>query len=46
MAAGAATAEQREILKRRTFYGREKDNAIYPIGLANLVLHDIDEPHI
>ena len=46
MVTRAVTAEQREILKRRTFYGREKDNAIYPIGLANLVLHDIDEPHI
>ena len=33
-------------MKRRTFYGREKDNAIYPIALANLVLHDIDEPHV
>ena len=43
---GDATAEQVETLKRRTFYGREKDNAIYPIGLANLVLHEIDEPHI
>lgn len=40
------SADQLETLKRRTFYGREKDNAIYPIGLANLVLHDIDEPHI
>ena len=40
------SADQLDILKRRTFYGREKDNAIYPIGLANLVLHDIDEPHI
>ena len=38
--------DQLETLKRRTFFGREKDNAIYPIGLANLVLHDIDEPHI
>jgi type I restriction enzyme M protein len=38
--------EQWEILKRRTFYGREKDNVIYPIALANLVLHHIDEPHI
>lgn len=38
--------DQLETLKRRTFYGREKDNAIYPIALANLVLHDIDEPHI
>jgi len=33
-------------LKRETFYGREKDNAVYPIALANLVLHGIDEPHI
>ena len=32
--------------KQRTFYGREKDNLIYPIALANLVLHGIDEPHI
>jgi len=40
------TAEQLETLKRRTFYGREKDNAIYPIALANLVLHEIDEPHV
>ncbi|MBI2190730.1 MAG: N-6 DNA methylase [Planctomycetes bacterium] len=38
--------EELETLKRRTFYGREKDNAIYPISLANLVLHNIDEPHI
>src|SRR5262245_41610467 len=33
----------------RTYGGsgqREKDNAIYPIALANLVLHNIDEPHI
>jgi len=35
-----------ETLKLRTFYGREKDNAIYPIALANLVLHNIDQPHI
>ncbi len=38
--------EDLEILKRRTFYGREKDNLIYPIAIANLVLHGIDEPHI
>ena len=38
--------DQLETLKRYTFYGREKDNAIYPIALANLVLHGIDEPHI
>lgn len=39
-------ADQLETLKRRTFFGREKDNAIYPIALANLVLHEIDEPHV
>ncbi len=38
--------DQLETLKHHTFYGREKDNAIYPIALANLVLHNIDEPHI
>lgn len=40
------TGPKLEALKRRTFYGREKDNAVYPIALANLVLHGIDEPHI
>jgi type I restriction enzyme M protein len=38
--------DQLETLKVRTFYGREKDNAIYPIALANLVLHGTDEPHV
>jgi type I restriction enzyme M protein len=40
------SADQLSTLKHRTFYGREKDNIIYPIGLANLILHGIDEPHI
>jgi type I restriction enzyme M protein len=44
--ANITSPDQLEILKHTTFYGREKDNAIYPIGLANLVLHNIDEPHI
>jgi type I restriction enzyme M protein len=35
-----------ETLKRHTFYGREKEDLVYPIALANLVLHGIDEPHI
>lgn len=39
-------AKKLETLKRRTFYGREKDNDVYPIALANLLLHGIDEPHI
>jgi type I restriction enzyme M protein len=42
----SATAEQMTILANRTFYGREKENLIYPISLANLILHGIDEPHI
>lgn len=41
-----ATAEQLEGLKNRTFYGREKENLIYPIALANLVLHGIDQPNL
>lgn len=35
-----------DTLKHRTFYGREQDNITYPIALANLVLHQIDHPHI
>jgi len=41
-----AMADKIESLKRRTFYGREKENLIYPIALANMVLHGIDEPHL
>ena len=42
----SATAEQMEQLAKFTFFGREKENLIYPITLANLVLHGINEPHI
>jgi type I restriction enzyme M protein len=35
-----------DTLKHQTFYGREQDNITYPIALANLVLHQIDHPHI
>jgi type I restriction enzyme M protein len=41
-----STPDQIEALKHSTFYGREKENLIYPIALANLVLHGIDEPHL
>jgi type I restriction enzyme M protein len=41
-----ATGEQLETLRERTFYGREKENLVYPIALANLVLHGIDRPHL
>ncbi len=38
--------DQLTTLTERTFYGREKENLIYPIALANLVLHGIDNPNI
>lgn len=44
--AGILTGPMLETLKRRTFYGREKDDTIYPIALANLILHGVDEPHL
>lgn len=44
--AAGTPAEHYTTLKERTFYGREKENLIYPIALANLVLHGIDHPHI
>ena len=42
----ATTASDLELLKTATFYGKEKENLVYPIALANLVLHGIDAPHI
>lgn len=41
-----ATADRLDVLSGRTFYGREKENLIYPIALANLILHGIDEPRL
>jgi type I restriction enzyme M protein len=41
-----ATADQIETLKQKTFYGREKENLIYPIALANMILHSIDQPNL
>jgi type I restriction enzyme M protein len=41
-----ATADVIESLRSRSLYGREKENLIYPIALANLVLHGIDEPRL
>lgn len=42
----SATPDQLTTLKERTFWGREKENLIYPIALANLILHAIDKPNI
>jgi type I restriction enzyme M protein len=39
-------AETIEFLKHSTFFGREKENLIYPITLANMVLHGIEQPSI
>lgn len=41
-----ATADGLDTLTRRTLYGREKENLIYPIALANMILHGIDEPRL
>jgi type I restriction enzyme M protein len=35
-----------EKLKRDSFFGREKENLVFPIALANLVLHGIDRPNL
>lgn len=40
------TPAQLTQLKERSFYGCEKDNTIFPIALANLVLHGIDHPNL
>jgi len=41
-----ATAKQLDQLKQATFFGREKEGLIFPIALANLVLHGIDQPNL
>jgi type I restriction enzyme M protein len=41
-----ATADDLKFLREDTFWGREKADLVYPIALANLVLHGIDQPHI
>lgn len=35
-----------DVLKHDTFFGKEKENLVFPIALANLVLHGIDQPNI
>lgn len=41
-----APATALEHLKHDTFFGREKENLVFPIALANLVLHGIDQPNL
>ena len=45
-AAQSQGADALEQLKHNTFFGREKENLIYPITLANMVLHGIEQPSI
>jgi type I restriction enzyme M protein len=40
------TSTDLETLKHDTFFGREKENLVFPIALANLVLHGIDQPNL
>ena len=42
----SASSVDLDQLSEKTFYGREKSELAYPIGLANLVLHGIDFPHV
>lgn len=42
----APTSTDLERLKHDTFFGREKENLVFPIALANLVLHGIDQPNL
>ena len=35
-----------DTLQHDTFFGREKENLVFPIALANLVLHGIDQPNL
>lgn len=41
-----ATAEQLETIKQRALWGRESDEDIFPITLANLVIHGVDKPNL
>ncbi len=42
----SAASTDIDTLKHRTFFGREKENLVFPIALANLVLHGIDQPNL
>ena len=43
---GEPSATDLAALSEDTFHGREKDDLVYPIALANLLLHGIDRPRI
>jgi type I restriction enzyme M protein len=39
-------ADAIEFLKHNTFYGQEKESMVYPLTLANMVLHGIEQPSV
>jgi type I restriction enzyme M protein len=41
-----ATAAEVRAMGDRRLYGKEKENLIFPIALANMVLHGIDAPNL
>ena len=40
------TTENLKTLKEKTFYGKEKKNLAYIIGIMNMILHGIESPNI
>lgn len=46
MNANARSTQDREILQKRTFYGKEKKSLAYIIGIMNMILHGIEAPNI
>jgi type I restriction enzyme M protein len=42
----SAASTEIDTLKHDTFFGREKENLVFPIALANLVLHGIDQANL
>ena len=40
------TTENQSILQEKTFYGKEKKNLAYVIGIMNMILHGIEAPNI
>jgi type I restriction enzyme M protein len=43
---GELTTSQLETLQTKTFYGKEKKNLAYVIGIMNMILHGIEAPNI
>ncbi|WP_341861805.1 N-6 DNA methylase [Gymnodinialimonas sp. 57CJ19] len=41
----ATTPDQRQLLQRRTFYGKEQAPLAYVIGLMNMILHGVETPN-